>query len=169
MTTRGLIWCVPMTLVATLAQAQQPPQAAQAKTGVVATVTATGCVERWSPQPGDTTGKPPDGVQFVLTHIDGKTASATTAGAPATEKTPPEARYLLLPQPSLNLAAHLNHRVRIDGTIAPQPSPGASVAEVVANPAARETNLPEQPESKSYRDNLIDVSSLTMVAGTCGK
>jgi hypothetical protein len=157
------------TLVVTPVFAQQPPQVAQAKTGVVATVSATGCVERWSPQPGDTTTKPPDGVQFVLTHVDGKTASATTAGTPPVERTPPATRYLLLPQPSLNLGAHLNHRVRVDGTIAPQPTEGASLADAVTNPAARETNLPERPESKSYRDNLIDVSALTMVAGTCGK
>jgi hypothetical protein len=165
---RLLIWCAPLTLIATLAQAQQSPQTAQAKTGVVATVSATGCVERWTPQPGDTAVKPPDGVLFVLTRIDGKTASATTAGAPTVEKTPPASRYLLLPQPSLNLAAHLNHRVRIDGTIAPQPTQGASLAEAVTNPAARETNLPDGPEAKSYRDNLIDVSSLTMVARSCG-
>lgn len=164
-----LISCIAATLAATTAQAQQPPQAAQAKTGVVATVSATGCVERWTAQPGDTTTRPPDGVQFVLTHIDGKTASATTAGAPPIEKTPPAAQYLLLPQPSLNLAAHVNHRVRIDGTIAPQPSEGASPADAAINPAARETNLPEHGESKSYRDNLIDVKSLTMVAATCGK
>jgi hypothetical protein len=169
MRTRVLIWCGSALLIGSVVHAQQPPQAAQAKTGVVATVTATGCVERWTPQPGDTTTKPPDGVQFILTHIEGKTASATTAGAPATEKTPPAAHYLLLPQPSLNLAAHVNHRVRVDGTIAPQPTEGASPADVAINPAARETNLPEAPESKSYRDNLIDVKSLTMVAGTCGK
>ena len=136
---------------------------------MVATVTATGCLERWAPTPGDTAGKAPDGVQFVLTGIEGLTASATSAGVGTSEKTPPAARYLLLPQPSMNLAAHLNHRVKIDGTIAPQPSEGASLADNLSNPAARETNLPEGGESKSYRDNLIELSSLTMVAGSCGK
>jgi len=164
-----LNWCAPMTLIAAIAQAQQPAQASHANTGVVATVTATGCVERWSPQPGDTAGKPPDGVQFVLTHIDGRTESATAAGGGTPEKTPPAARYLLLPQRTLNLASHLAHRVRIDGTIAPQPTEGASLADNLTNPASRETNLPDGPEPKSYQDNVLDVSSLTMVAATCGK
>jgi hypothetical protein len=136
---------------------------------VVATVSATGCIERWSPQSGDTTAKAPDGVQYVLTRIDGKTLSATSAGGGAPEQTPAAARYLLLSQPSQNLAAHLNHRVKIDGTIAPQPTEGASLADNLSNPAARETNLPEGPESKSYRDNLVDVSSLTMIANSCGQ
>src|SRR4051812_42584276 len=80
MRTRVLIWCAPIALIPAPAHAQLPAQAAQAKTGVVATVSATGCVERWTPQSGDTAGKPPDGVQFVLTHIDGRTESATAAG-----------------------------------------------------------------------------------------
>ena len=146
---------------------QQPTPSVKASTGVVATVSATGCVERWSPMPGDTAAKAPDGVEFVLTRIDGKTASANAAGAGTAERTPPAARYLLLSQPSLNLAAHVNHRVKIDGTIAPQPTQGASLPDSLANPAARETNLPEGPEPKSYRDNLIDVSSLAMVARDC--
>jgi len=131
-------------------------------------VTATGCIERWSPQGGDT-AKAPDGVQYVLTRIEGRTASTTSAEMGTPEKTPPAARYLLLSQPSLNLAAHLNHRVRIDGTIAPQPTEGASLADHLTNPATRETNLPEGPEPKSYRDNVVELSSLTMVAPSCGK
>jgi hypothetical protein len=105
-------------------------------------------------------------VEYVLTDIEGRTASTAT-GTP--EPTPPAARYLLLSQPAIQLAAHLNHRVRIDGTVAPQPTQGASLADSLANPAARETNLPEGPEAKSYRDNLIDVSSLTMMAPSCNK
>lgn len=146
---------------------QQPTQSGKASTGVVATVSATGCVERWSPAPGETATKPPDGVEFVLTQIDGKTESATASGAGTPARTPSAARYLLLSQPSLNLAAHVNHRVKIDGTIAPQPTQGASLPDSLANPAARETNLPEGPEPKSYRDNLIDVASLAMVAREC--
>jgi hypothetical protein len=154
-------------LASSVGSAQQPP--VKSKAGVVATVSATGCVEKWTPQAGDATAKAPDGVQFVLTHIEGRTASATSADAGTPEQTPPSAHYLLLAQPSLNLGAHLNHRVRIDGTIAPQPTEGASLPDHLANPATRETNLPEGPESKSYRDNLVEVSSLTMVAASCGK
>ena len=103
----------------------------------------------------------------MLTRVEGRTASATEASSGTSQRTPPATRYLLLSQPSLNLAAHLNHRVKIDGTIAPQPTQGASLTDNLTNPASRETNLPEGPEPKSYRDNLIDVSSLTMVGRDC--
>lgn len=161
-------WTVAIVAVASIQARAQSAQPTAPKAGVVATVSATGCLEKWTPAASDT-GKAPDGVQFVLSRIDGHTASATSADAGKTEKTPPAARYLLLSQPAQNLAAHLNHRVKIDGTIAPQPTEGASLAENLSNPAARETNLPEGPESKSYRDNLVEVLSLTMVAKSCGQ
>ena len=169
---RVLFFCGTLAMTVTAfagpnAGPQQQAQPGKASTGVVATVTATGCVERWTPQQGEATAKAPDGVEYVLTRVEGRTASATEAGAGTSERTPPAARYLLLSQPALNLAAHLNHRVRIDGTTAPQPTQGASLTESLANPASRETNLPEGPEPKSYRDNLIDVSSLTMVSREC--
>ena len=169
---RVLFFCGILTLAVTASAGQslnqqQPAQPAKPSTGVVATVSATGCVERWSPQQGEATTKAPDGVEFVLTRVEGKTASATAATAGTSERTPPATRYLLLSQPELHLGSHLNHRVRIDGTIAPQPTQGASLTESLANPASRETNLPEGPEPKSYRDNLIDVSSLTMVSREC--
>ncbi|MEO7158090.1 MAG: hypothetical protein ABI039_11030 [Vicinamibacterales bacterium] len=107
-------------------------------------------------------------MEYVLTHIEGRTASATAAGAGVPERTPPSTRYLLLSQPSVDLSTHLNHRVKIDGTISPQPTQGASLTDTLVNPAARETNLPEGPEPTSYRDNVIDVASLTMVARGCG-
>lgn len=128
-----------------------PPEAAPAPT-----VTATGCVERWQAEAtaaGVTTDKGPAGVTYVLTRIQGDATK----------------RYLLLPDPKLNFAAHLNHRVTLTGTIAPHPSAGASVADSIADPATRETNLPAggaKPET--HQDNLIEVSTLTMVARACG-
>jgi hypothetical protein len=118
-------------------------------------VTATGCIERWQAEAtaGVPADKGPAGVTHVLTRIQGEDAK----------------RYLLLPDPKLNFAAHLNHRVTLTGTIAPQPSAGASVADSIADPATRETNLPSggaKPET--YQDNLIEVSTLTMVARACG-
>ena len=157
-----LIWSGIVTLSAGTALLAQAPQE-KAATGVVATITATGCLE-------STAGlaeKPPAGAKFVLTHVDGRTASATSGEAGKTEKTGPETRYLLLPDPKLDVAAHLNHRVKIVGTIAPQPSEGASLTEIVTDPASRETNLPGGAKPEGYQYNLVDVSSLTMVSGSC--
>lgn len=155
------------------AQSGAPQQTTQkATTGVVATVTATGCLERWHSEaiasPTDTADTAPAGVEYVLTHVEGQSASATAAGPGKTATTEPETRYLLLPSPSQNYAAHLNHKMTIVGSIAPQPSPGASESERVANPTSRETNLPAEPKAAAYHYNLVDVSSLRMVSRSCG-
>lgn len=133
------------------------PQTAPPEPAPAPAVTATGCIERWQAEPtaaGIPADKGPAGVTYVLTRIQGEAAK----------------RYLLLPDPKVNFAAHLNHRVTLTGTIAPQPSAGASVADSIADPATRETNLPSggaKPEA--YQDNLIEVSTLTMVARACGQ
>jgi hypothetical protein len=149
--------------------AQQP--AKKSDTGVVAALSVTGCLERWAPDTAaghDPSAKPPDGVQFMLTHADGVSASATSP-APTLQPAPSPNRYLLLDSKTINYAAHLGHRVRIAGSIAPQPSAGASVAQQIADPATRETNLPATAETVSYSGNLVDVSALTMVDKSCGK
>lgn len=160
-----VIACVMLSGIVTAAQA--PAQTS--KTGVVATLSVTGCLERWAPDAGsggDAAAKPPAGVQFMLTHAQGQSASATS-GAPTTQAAPSPDRYLLLESKTVDYAAHLNHRVRITGTIAPQPSTGASLAQQIEDPSTRETNLPAKAETASYDGNLVDVSGLTMVARSC--
>ncbi|MEO7156257.1 MAG: hypothetical protein ABI039_01770 [Vicinamibacterales bacterium] len=149
--------------------AQAPGQPQPSKTGVVATLSVTGCLVRWAPDSttnADAAPKPPAGVQFMLTHGQGLAASATS-NAPTTQPAPSPDRYLLLESKTIDYAAHLNHRVRIDGTIAPQPSTGASLAQQIEDPSTRETNLPAKAETASYDGNLVDVSTLTMVARSC--
>ena len=162
------IFCLAFVLLSGFtAGAQSAGQKSDA--GVVATMTVTGCLERWAPDPAagaDPAAKPPAGVQFMLTHIEGQAASVTSGDG----KPQPAARherYLLLPAKNLNYAAHLSHRVRITGTIAPQPSTGASPAQQLADPASRETNLPARPEAESYDGNLVEVATLSMVAPAC--
>jgi hypothetical protein len=102
----------------------------------------------------------------MLTDAEGRAASATsTSPAPHTAPTPQ--RYLLLESTAVDYAAHVNHRVRIGGTIAPQPSTGASLAQQIVDPSTRETNLPAKAETASYDGTLVDVSTLTMIAPTC--
>lgn len=132
----------------------QPTTAPPAVSPVAPAVTATGCLEHWRAEAGAATAvdKGPAGVTYVLIRIQG--------GA--------DKRYLLLPDPKINYAAHLNHLVTIAGKIAPQPAPGASLSDAIADPATRETNLPAAGRPEAYQDNLIEVSALTMVARTCG-
>jgi hypothetical protein len=162
--------CLACVLFGGIAAAAQTP-GQKSDTGVVATLSITGCLERWAPDPaaaGDpSAAKPPAGVQFMLTQAEGLAASATSETGKA-QAAPPE-RYLLLESKTVDYAAHLSHRVRIAGTIAPQPSAGASLAQQIVDPSTRETNLPARPETVSYDGNLVDVSALTMVARSCGK
>lgn len=127
-----------------------PPAAAPGAPGV----TATGCLERWQSDAstGAAVDKGPAGVTYVLTRIQGEASK----------------RYLLLPDPKITYAAHLNHLVTIAGTIVPQPAPGASLSDAIADPATRETNLPAAGKPETYQDNLIEVKALTMVARACG-
>lgn len=150
----------------------KPGQGEKPVAGVVASVTLTGCLARWSDEaaasPTGASATAPAGAEYVLTRVEGQVASATSAGAtPA--KPAHDTRYLLLSSPKVNLVTHLNHKVQIVGTIAPQPSEGASLAESIAEPSRAETNLPAGPTSEAYRLNLVEVSSLTMVSPTCGK
>lgn len=139
------------------------------RAGVVASVAATGCLERWtSHAPPSPTGAPaeppPAGVEFVLADVEG--ADTPRSGDTDADRRD-EPRYLLLPSPTLDYARHVNQRVTIVGTIAPQPSPGASAADRAINPSSSETNLPERPPAEPYRANLVEVTSLKVVAGTC--
>ncbi len=170
---RLILMCGTLGLAAgTVLGAQTPPpQTEKPVAGVVATVTLTGCLERWTseatPSPdGAPPEKAPAGAEFVLTNVAGQTASAT-AGAAATPARERGARYLLLSSPTMAFAPHLNHTVTVVGSITPQPSEGASAAERIAEPSRSETNLPAGPRSEAYRLNLVEVSKLTMVSATC--
>lgn len=150
------------------------PTTASPSAVTIVTVAATGCVERWradasTPAAGAAADKGPAGVAYVLTRVQGETQSTGATGTGKPEPASPQTRYLLLPDPKMDFAAHLNHRVTIAGTIKPQPSAGASLVDAVVDPTTRETNLPADSKSEAYRDNLVEVSALTMVARACGE
>ncbi len=138
------------------------------ETGSVASITVTGCLERWAPAVPDgasdpSAERPPAGAEFVLTSRERETGAAGDAGIASAK------RYLLLANPGVNYAAHLRHTVKVVGTITPQPAPGASPEDRAIDPGARETNLPQRPGPESYRMNLVEVSSLEMVAEKCDR
>jgi hypothetical protein len=161
--------CCVCVLVAGTAIAGQAP-AQKSETGVVATLSVTGCLQRWAPDAaaaGETAAaQPPAGVHFMLTDAEGQAASATST-SPSAQSAPMPKRYLLLESKAVDYAAHVNHRVQITGTIAPQPSTGASLAQQIVDPSTRETNLPVKAETASYDGTLVDVSALTMMSRTC--
>jgi hypothetical protein len=172
MTSRS-VWCPSLVLALgalalPAAAAPGAPQEPKPETGAVASVTATGCLDRWSAVKPDLGNgapveRPPAGVQFVLTARDGETPATT----PDAARSGTGKRYLLLDNPNVNYAAHLRHTVTVVGTIAPQPAPGASAEDRAIDPSARETNLPQRPEPAAYQMNLVEVASLKMVSADC--
>lgn len=147
-----------------------PPQQAgtdTSKAGVVASFTATGCLEPAVTAPiasPEASEDRPAGVKFMLTKVDRQPGASASADADRRE-----VRYLLLSGPELDLSRHVNHKVTVTGTIAPQPTEGASAADRAADPTTRETNLPKGAESSAFHYNLVEVSSLKMVATSCDK
>lgn len=154
-----------VVLAPTASRAQTPSP--KPETGAVASVTVTGCLERWSAAKPDgasdpAADAPPAGAEYMLTSQDPDPASRAAASGPESKK-----RYLLLDNPKVDYAAHLRHTVTVVGTITPQPTPGASAEDRAIDPSTRETNLPLRPEPAAYRLNLVEVSSLKMVSNEC--
>lgn len=158
--------------LARAADQDQPAKTSPTAVGSVASLTATGCLEPWRSKEADVpAGTPrdraPAGVDYMLTGVEGQAIPA--AGTGTRQSRLDDARLLLLSAPGIDFKSHVNQTVKIVGTIAPQPSEGASPAEHAADPSRSETNLPAAAPSEAFRLNLVQVSSLTIVAKTCGK
>lgn len=175
---RRILMCGTFALaggIALGAQTGQPP-APRAETpaaGVVASVTLTGCLEPFvaesAASPSDeSAAQTPAGVKFMLTQANGQATPAPAAGGGGGATAERDQKYLLLSSPTLALAPHVNHTVKVVGTITPQPAPGATAEDKLADPSRAETNLPAGPRPEAYRLNLVEVSTITMVAKTCG-
>lgn len=153
------------------AQTAQPPRVEKPAAGVVAAVTLTGCLQRVPADlaTGGSDERPavPAGVTHILTMADGVAIPAPETGAGGAPTVERDRRFLLLAGPTMPLAPHENHTVKVVGTITPQPAPGATTEEKIAEPSRAETNLPAGPTPEAYRLNLVEVASVTMVSRSC--
>lgn len=158
---------------AALAAQTTPPRVEKPAAGVVASVTLTGCLQRVPAEmsAGGSDERPamPAGVTHMLTMADGVAVPAPAAGAGGAATAERDRKFLLLASPTLALAPHENHTVKVVGTITPQPAPGATTEEKIAEPSRAETNLPAGPTPEAYRLNLVEVGSITMVSRTCDR
>lgn len=178
------LWCGPVVMaggVTLAAQASVPPTAGAQPTpavaGAPATITATGCLKPWVDDVAAPAATPsgavspsqaaqaPGGARFTLTQID------ATEGLPASETAGDKAelRMLLIPAASVNLAAHVNHRVTVSGTVPPEGSlavPGATPSQP-ARPGSGEANLPPKPTESAHPYMPLAVSAVKMVAASC--
>ena len=137
------------------------------------TMTVTGCLKpadasQTAPAPSATPSTTAPASRFMLTNVEADTGSAaggSTSTAkpsrPAPEESPAAGtmtsagnRYILMPDAGVNLAAHVNHKVRITGTL--------------SDKADTKTAAPAEPRAGAMTTPAtIAVSAVTMVSATC--
>jgi hypothetical protein len=106
----------------------------------------------------------PGGARFTLTQID------ATEGLPASEAATDQAelRFLLIPDVSVNLSAHVNHRVMVTGTTPPAGSAAVQDSKPgPARPGSGEANLPPKPAETAHPYLPLTVTAVKMVAPSC--
>jgi hypothetical protein len=194
--------CGAFTVAGTLTlAAQTPPQAPRPAPSTPSTptrsddktLTVVGCLKAWdattgapatgtATTPGTTAGAPAS--RFVLTNVepDSKDATATTPSTSGTtgKTSMGTKQYVLTADTGVNLAAHLNHKVRITGkestmaehsaagaaTTTPRPSEPARPGEMPAPaPADPGRTAPGHDMAKAF--TTVAVSSVTMISTTC--
>jgi hypothetical protein len=147
-----------------------PGHAARSAEGSV--ITVTGCLKPWTAaadrgatpsaagaeRAADSAGK------FMLSDVTANSAAGVT-----------HASYMLKADASVNLAAHLNHKVEITGTLTP---PAHSSSDKSSTSATSPTSAPSQDRaatsapgyassSASGKTPTLKVQSVKMVADTC--
>ena len=132
------------------------------------TITVTGCLKSWD----SSMGTPPagtGGTAYVLTNVE---TDSTMAKKPesATARTDATAsQYIVTAASSVNLAAHLNHKVRLSGTTSKMADHSGAATTPRSEPAK-----PGEPASPAMDRTSADkahpklnVTSVTMISATC--
>lgn len=188
--------CGAMTLTATLGLSAQapvqppttrPPAPTQpsARVDRVA-IAVTGCLKPWdntmgtpsadsiAASPGST---PMAGTRYVLLDVETDKPGDTPADRPA--PTPPPAvaaghpqlaQFIVIAGAGVDLAAHVNHKVRLMGTVDPEPAPSSSVATPAPRPGDPPAPVVPKPASQAAAEKkwaTLTATSVTMVSTTC--
>ena len=121
------------------------------------TVTVTGCLKPWDAAMTPSAGAPAGAAagRFLLTNLE-PSASSTTAPGKVTEPPPaPNTQYVVTADRDVNLAAHVNHKVRIEGRVA------------MKDAAASTAQTRPGDDAGADRWTGLSATSVTMVAATC--
>ncbi len=138
-------------------------------------------MKAWEATTGGAAAAPPAAsatspvAKYVLTNVEEDATSARSEANPSTGAMAKPStgamtkQYILVPESTVNLAAHLNHKVRVTGKVSPPIEHSAAPATRPSDPAK-----PDQtPRTGMDRIGLdhgwstLTVSSLTMVSATC--
>jgi hypothetical protein len=144
------------------------------------TMTLTGCLKSadGAADSSRTTPGTPSGAasatatKFVLTDIETDSMGSSPSTTPSTTGTTPGTtgttmskanagkQYTLTADAGVNLAAHLNHKVRVTGKISDMPAPsGSTTRPGETSPSADRTSMD--------KGQTLAVSSVTMISGSC--
>ena len=141
------------------------------------TITVTGCLKNWD----NSMGTAPAGTgatTYVLTNVesDDTMAKPKPEGTAAMAQSTVATQYVLTAASSVNLTAHLNHKVRVSGTtskMAGHSAVGATAPSDTRKPGESDKGKPGDP-SRPVMDRAgdkaqakLNVTSVTMVSATC--
>lgn len=137
-------------------------------------ITVTGCLKAWEPKTEETPGAPNRANtavaagtdKFLLANVEGE-----GNGTPGATTTPGLKQYMVMGDSGVNLAPHLNHKVRITGKVEAKPPvppvPAPTTAEAQAQKeTATPGTAPAHPKDEDAISSLT-ASAITMVAETC--
>lgn len=140
------------------------PPGQTARSSEASPITVTGCLKPWTaaadrgatPSPAAADRGSDNAGKFILANVDANSAAGVT-----------HASYVLKADASVNLAAHLNHKVEITGTLTP---PAHSASDKSSTSAA--SPLPQERAAASAasapgKTPMLKVQSVKMVADTC--
>lgn len=118
-------------------------------------ITVTGCLKPWDASVMAPAVAPAGAAagRFLLTNLEAN-APGTTPGTAAGEAPPPNTQYVVTGDSAVNLAAHVNHKVRIEGQLA--------TTDAAAPPPGRNAK-----GSGADRWAALAATSITMVSATC--
>ena len=137
------------------------------------TVTAAGCLKAWEATTGGAAAAPPAAsatspvAKYVLTNVEEEATSTRGETKPSTSTMTKQ--YILVPESGVNLAAHLNHKVRVTGKVSPTMEHSAAPITRPSDPA-KPDQTPRTGMDRTGMDkgwSTLTVSSLTMVSATC--
>jgi len=163
-------------------------------------VTVTGCLKPWDnamgggatdpmAKPGDPMAKPGDpmgkpgapmaGTRWVLTNVQGDRATGQTpshspsAGGAASPAHPQASQYVVTAGTGVNLSAHVNHQVRITGTVAGgmdhgnMAPAGKAGDKPMARPGDAKPGMAADHMGDDKKSATLTATSVTMISATC--
>lgn len=138
------------------------------------TVTVTGCLKNWDSSMGKapTAAATTAGAHFVLTNVEAEGAKAGAhEGATGKSGATVESQYALTADSSVNLAAHVNHKISVTGkTTAKMADHAAAGTTRPMDPAAKPGDPPRTGMDKTHMNAMLktlNVTSVTMISATC--